>query len=42
VPCMGIYPDLMGLLVQSAIVAVVAGAALLTLRRRRAETAQQA
>jgi high-affinity iron transporter len=39
VPWMGIYPDLTGLLVQSAIVAVVAGGALLTLRRRRAETA---
>ncbi len=42
VPWMGIYPDLTGLLVQSAIVAVVAGAALLTLRRRRAEAAPQA
>jgi high-affinity iron transporter len=42
VPWMGIYPDLTGLLVQSAIVAVVAGAALLTLRRRRAEPAPQA
>jgi high-affinity iron transporter len=39
VPWMGIYPDLTGLLVQSAIVSVVAGAALLTLRRRRAEAA---
>jgi high-affinity iron transporter len=39
VPWMGIYPDLTGLLVQSAIVAVVAGGALMTLRRRRAETA---
>ena len=34
---MGIHPDLTGLLVQSAIVAVVAGGALMTLRRHRAE-----
>ena len=39
VPWMGIYPDLTGLLVQFAIVAVVAGGALMTLRRRRAEAA---
>lgn len=36
VPWMGIYPDLTGLLVQSAIVALMAAAAVLTLRRRRA------
>ncbi|HET8644564.1 MAG TPA: FTR1 family protein, partial [Vicinamibacteria bacterium] len=39
VPWMGIYPDLTGLLVQFAIVLVVAGAALASLRRRHAPAA---
>jgi high-affinity iron transporter len=42
VPWMGIYPDLTGLLVQSAIVTLVAVAAVATLRRRRAVPAPPA
>jgi high-affinity iron transporter len=42
VPWMGIYPDLSGLLLQAAIVAVVAGAAVVTLRRRSSGTAARA
>jgi high-affinity iron transporter len=41
VPWMGIYPDLTGLLVQFVIVLVVAGAALASVRRHRAEAAPQ-
>jgi high-affinity iron transporter len=36
VPWMGIHPDLTGLLVQLAILAVITGAAVTTLRRPRA------
>jgi len=42
VPWMGIYPDLTGLLVQSAILTLMAAAAVLTLRRRRAVASTQA
>jgi hypothetical protein len=34
VPWMGIHPDLTGLLVQLTILLIIAGAGLLTLRRR--------
>jgi high-affinity iron transporter len=42
VPWMGIYPDLAGLLVQSAILALMAAAAITTLRKRRPEASPQA
>lgn len=41
VPWMGIYPDLTGLLVQLAIVTLVAGAAVASVRRHRSEAAPQ-
>ena len=42
VPWMGIYPDLAGLLVQSAILALMAAAAVATLRKRRPVASPQA